>query len=44
MEKQCLYRNKKSGFIKKQEVGGLLSKLEIKTALSKIAKLGDFLL
>ena len=34
---------KKSKFIKKQEANGLLSKLGIKTALSKIPVLGDIL-
>ena len=35
--------NKKSGFMKKQEVKGLLSNLGIKTPLSKIPFLGDLL-
>ena len=34
---------KKSKFIKKQEASGLLSKLGIKTSLSKIPILGDVL-
>ena len=33
--------SKKSKFIKKQEASGLLSKLDIKTPLSKIPALGD---
>ena len=36
--------SKKPKFIKKQEASGLLSKLGIKTALSKIPILGDVLL
>ena len=35
--------SKKSRFIKEQEVKGLLSKLGIKTSLSKIPILGDIL-
>ena len=35
--------SKKSNFIKKQEASGLLSKLGIKTPLSKIPILGDVL-
>ena len=35
--------SKKSKFIKKQEANGLLSKLVIKTPLSKIPILGDVL-
>ena len=35
--------SKKSKFIKKQEASGLLSKLGIKTPLSKIPILGDVL-
>ena len=35
--------SKKSKFIKKQEVNGLLSSLEIKTPLSKIPFLGNVL-
>ena len=35
--------SKKSRFIKKQEAKGLLSKLGIKTPLSKISVLGDIL-
>ena len=35
--------SKKSNFIKKQKASGLLSKLGIKTPLSKIPMLGDVL-
>ena len=35
--------SKKSKFVKKQEASGLLSKLVIKTPLSKILLLGDVL-
>ena len=35
--------SKKSKFINKQETSGLLSKLDIKTPLSKIPVLGDIL-
>ena len=41
---KCVIRDrKKSKFIKKQEASGLLSKLGIKTPLSKIPILGDAL-
>ena len=41
---QCAICNsKKSRFIKRQEAKGLLSKLGIKTPLSKIPVLGDIL-
>ena len=36
-------KNKKSRFLKNQQAKGLLSKLGIKTPLSKIAILGDIL-
>ena len=39
--KRATCGKKKSKFIKKQEAKGLLSKLGIKTPLSKILKLGD---
>ena len=39
--KCAIYGNKKSKFIKKQEASGSLSKLGIKTPLSKIPILGD---
>ena len=35
--------SKKSRFIKKQEVGGILSNLGLKTPLSKTSLLGDIL-
>ena len=41
--KRATFGGKKSKFIKKQEASGLLSKLGIKTPLSKIAILGDVL-
>ena len=41
---KCAIRiSKKSKFIKNQEAKGLLSKLGIKTPLSKVPLLGDFL-
>ena len=43
LSKCALCGSKKSKFIKKQEASGLLSKLVIKTALSKIPILGDVL-
>ena len=43
LSKCAICTNKKSKFIKKQEAGGLLSKLGIKTPLSKIPVLGDIL-
>ena len=41
--KRAICNSKKSRFIKNQEVKGLLSKLGIKTPLSKIPILGDIL-
>ena len=38
-----IYKSKKSKFINQQEAKGLLSKLGIKTPLSKIPILGDIL-
>ena len=43
LSKCALCGSKKSKFIKKQEASGLLSKLGIKTPLSKIPILGDVL-
>ena len=43
LSKCALCSSKKSKFIKKQEAKGLLSKLGIKTPLSKIPILGDIL-
>ena len=43
LSKCTIYGNKKSRFIKNQEAKGLLSKLGIKTPLSKIPILGDIL-
>ena len=43
LSKCALYGSKKSKFINKQEAKGLLSKLGIKTPLSKIPTLGDIL-
>ena len=43
LSKCALCGSKKSKFIKKQEASGLLSKLGIKTPLSKIPVLGDVL-
>ena len=41
LSKCAICGNKKSKFINKQEASGLLTKLGIKTALSKIPILGD---
>ena len=43
LSKCAICGSKESEFIKKQEVSGLLSKLGIKTPLSKIPILGDVL-
>ena len=43
LSKCAICGSKKSKFIKKQEASGLLSKLGIKTPLSKIHILGDVL-
>ena len=43
LSKCAICDSKKSKFIKKQEASGLLSKLGIKTPLSKIPLLGDVL-
>ena len=44
MQSQCTdCRNKKSQFVKKQDVKGLLSNLGIRTPLNKIPLLGDIL-
>ena len=43
ISKCAICNSKKSKFIKKQEAKGLLSKLGIKTPLSKIPILGDIL-
>ena len=43
LSKCVICGSKKSKFIKKQEASGLLSKLGIKTPLSKIPLLGDVL-
>ena len=43
LSKCAICGSKKSRFIKKQEAKGLLSKLGIKTPLSKISVLGDIL-
>ena len=43
LSKCAICGTKKSKFIKKQEAKGLLSKLGIKTPLSKIPLLGDIL-
>ena len=43
LPKCAICGSKKLGFIKKQEVKGLLSKLGIKTPLSKVLLLGDIL-
>ena len=43
LSKCAICNGKKSKFIKKQEAKGLLSKLGIKTPLSKIPILGDIL-
>ena len=44
LSKYAICGSKKSKFIKQQKVKGLLSKLGIKTPLSKIPVLGDILL
>ena len=44
LSKCAICNSKKSKFINKQEAKGLLSKLGIKTPLSKIPILGDILL
>ena len=41
LSKCTIYGSRKSKFINKQEARGLLSKLGIKTPLSKIPVLGD---
>ena len=43
LSKCAICGSKKSKFIKKQEASGLLSKLGIKTPISKIPLLGDVL-
>ena len=43
VSKCAICDSKKSRFIKKQEPKGLLSKLDIKTPLSKVPLLGDIL-
>ena len=43
LSKCVICGSKKSRFIKNQEEKGLLSKLGIKTLLSKVPKLGDIL-
>ena len=43
LSKCAICNSKKSRFIKHQEAKGLLSKLGIKTSLSKIPVLGDIL-
>ena len=43
LSKCAICGSKKSNFINKQEASGLLSKLAIKTSLSKIPVLGDIL-
>ena len=43
LSKRAIYGSKKSRFIKHQEAKGLLSKLGIKTPLSKVLILGDIL-
>ena len=44
LSKCAICDSKKSKFIKKQEVRGILSSLDIKTPLSKISLLGDLLI
>ena len=44
LSKCAVYNNKKSRFIKKEEANGLFSSLGLKTPLSKILLLGNFLL
>ena len=41
LSKFVIWGSKKSRFIKNQELKGLLSKLRIKTSLSKVPILGD---
>ena len=43
LSKCATYGSKKAKFIKNQEANGLLSSLGIRTPLSKIPLLGDFL-
>ena len=43
LSKCAIYGSKKSRFIKNQQTKGLLSKLGIKTPLSKVPILGDIL-
>ena len=43
LSKCAICGSRKSKFIKKQDAKGLLSKLDIKTPLSKIPLLGDIL-
>ena len=43
LSKRAICDSKKSKFVKKQEAKGILSKLGIKTPLSKIPLLGDVL-
>ena len=43
LPKCAICRSRKSKFINKQEASGLLSKLGIKTPLSKVPILGDIL-
>ena len=43
LSKFVIWGSKKSRFIKNQELKGLLSKLRIKTSLSKVPILGDIL-
>ena len=43
LSKCAIWDSEKSKFIKKQEASGLLSKLGIRTPLSKIPLLGDVL-
>ena len=43
LSKCAIFSSRKSRFIKKQEVKGILSSLGIKTPLSKIPLLGDVL-
>ena len=43
LSKCAIYGSKKSKFIKKQEVSGILSSVGIRTPLNKIPVLGDIL-
>ena len=43
LSKCAIYVSKKSRFIEKQEVSGILSNLGLKTPLNKIPLLGDIL-